>query len=84
MPKGIPNKTETAVATDAPRKLTITVRAADYDALVQFAAEQYRTPELQAAWLIARVLNEAGRGPGATPSPLAARILDHAAKTNGN
>ena len=84
MPKGIRNQADPAAVNDAPRRLTITIRPADYEALVQFAAEQYRTPELQAAWLIARVLNEAGRGPGATPSPLAARILDHAAKTNGN
>ena len=84
MPKGIRNQPESAVVNDAPRRLTITLRPADYDALAELAGEQYRTPELQGAWLIAKVLSEAGRAPAA-PSPQALRILDHAAaKANGS
>lgn len=83
MPKGIPNPKTTDGT--APRRLTVTLRPADYDALAQLAAEQYRTPDLQAAWLIAKVLQDAGRAPAPTPSPTAARILEHAAaKTNGS
>lgn len=85
MPKGIPTTKPTADA-GAPRKITLTLRPADYDALAELAGEQYRTPELQASWLLAKVLSEAGRTP---PTPAmgpthAQRIIDRAAEAKGN
>ena len=62
------------------RKLTVMLREGDYAALVELAGEQYRTPELQAAWLLAKVLAEAGR----TSTPVevvdrqVGRAVDHA------
>jgi hypothetical protein len=63
MPKGIPtNKTEPTDRT-AVKRLTITLNPADYDALCVLAQEQYRTPDLQASYLIMRVLADAGCSP---------------------
>lgn len=67
MPKGVPNtNTRTpptppigAIPTD--RRLTVMLHERDYAALAELAGEQYRTVELQAAWLLAKVLAEAGR-----------------------
>jgi hypothetical protein len=52
----------------------------DYVALVELAGEQYRTPELQAAWLLAKVLAEAGRTSSTVESVdrQAGRAVDHA------
>lgn len=77
MPKGIPNNTG-PVAGEAARKITLTLLPADYAALAALAAEQYRTPELQAAYLLARVLRESGRTADAITNPTAARILERA------
>ncbi len=82
MPKGIPNNTG-PVAGEAARKITLTLLPADYAALAALAAEQYRTPELQAAYLLARVLRESGRtadaiNADAITNPTAARILERA------
>jgi len=59
MPKGIPNTPKPNE--EAPRKMTITLRPEHYAALLQLADEQYRSVELQAAWLLAKVLGDAGR-----------------------
>ena len=83
MPKGTPNPQPTG---EAPRKLTLIIQAADYAALQELADEQYRTPELQAAYLIAKILRDAGRNAspngvaGGAPAPVAhaQRILDRA------
>lgn len=63
MPKGIPNHITPKPAEETPRKLTLTLRPEHYDALIELASEQYRTVELQAAWLLVKVLSEAGRTP---------------------
>lgn len=46
MPKGIRNQADPAAVNDAPRRLTITIRPADYEALVQFAAAAERDEKL--------------------------------------
>ena len=83
MPKGIPTPQSDA----DPRKLTITLLPEHYAALAQLAAEQYRTPSLQAAWLLAKILSDAGRvaAPAGTtvvgttaPVAHATRILERA------
>lgn len=70
-------KTLSPVATGDHQRLTIVLRENDYLALQQMAREQYRTAELQAAWLLAKALSEAGRvtAPG---TDHAARILERA------
>lgn len=76
MPRGIPSTPPTP-PTD--RKLTITLHEQDYAALVELAVEQYRTPELQAAWLLAKVFSEAGRTTTVDAAGRqAARAADHA------
>jgi hypothetical protein len=62
MPRGISNPKPTEDT--PPRKLTITLHATDYAALQELAAEQYRTPELQASFIVAKVLGEAARTSG--------------------
>ena len=59
MPKGIPTKAEQP----GQRKMIVILNQADYDALCVLAQEQYRTPNLQASYLIMRVLADAGRSP---------------------
>lgn len=59
MPKGIPNNKTTGET--AVKRLSITLNSGDYEALCVLAQENYRTPDLQAAYLIARVLADAGR-----------------------
>lgn len=90
MPRGVPNKQ--GMADTPPRKLSVTLHEADYVALEQLAFEQYRTPELQLAWLVSKVLSEAGRVPP-RPDPVAQtasavahaqRIMERAAKANGS
>lgn len=58
MPKGIPN---TKSEPTAVKRLSIVLNPTDYEALCVLAQEQYRTPDLQAAYLIMRVLADAGR-----------------------
>lgn len=58
MPRGIPK----AEAGDTPPVfLRIALLPEHQAALAKIASEQYRTPELQAAYLLARVLSEAGQ-----------------------
>lgn len=59
MPKGIPNNKTTGET--AVKRLSITLNPGDYEALCMLAQEQHRTPDLQAAYLIMRVLADAGR-----------------------
>ena len=85
MPKGVPN-TKQAADGQTTRKLTIVLHEEDHAALQALAFEQYRTPDLQAAWLLAKVLSEAGRTPPLlTPGPThAQRIIERAeARANG-
>lgn len=91
MPKGIPNTPEPTG--EAARKVTVTLRPEHYAALAQLAGEQYRTVDLQAAWLLAKVLGEAARvvaanghaaAEGATaPVVHAQRILERAQRNAG-
>lgn len=77
-----------------PRKLIISLRPADYTALQELAEEQYRTTALQAAYLIAKILREAGRAPAlngspagdASPAPVAhaQRILNRARRAGSD
>ena len=84
MPRGVPNNNKGA-DTPPPRKLTVTLHEADYVALEQLAYEQYRTPELQLAWLVAKVLSEAGRTAPQSAGHVAERILQRAkAATEAN
>lgn len=76
MPKRItPPQSEETV------RVILAMRRVDYDALAALAAESYRTPELQCAYLIARILADSGRtSTNGQPSPTGhvGRILDHA------
>ncbi len=72
MPKGVPNSTPPPFSTEADRKITLALHAADWARLEALAREQYRTPELQAAYLLMRVLREAANT--AQTEELAARL----------
>lgn len=58
MPRGIPKK---AVVAGDDVKLTIVLHAADYAALEQISRDNYREPRMQASYLLAKVLQEAGK-----------------------
>lgn len=72
------------------------MRPSDYTALAALARDSYRTPELQAAWLLVKILRDAGLAspplgavvgednPTTAPVSHASRILERArAKQNG-
>ena len=52
MPRGIPNEKET----NGRKVLSVALNDAEYDKLMKIAADQYRTPQLQAGWLLKQVL----------------------------
>ncbi len=81
MPEGVPN-TKQAADGQTTRKLTIVLHEEDHAALQALAFEQYRTPDLQAAWLLAKVLSVRR---AVTPGPThAQRIIERAeARANG-
>lgn len=60
MPKGIPN-TNPPSPRPAEKKIVIILNPADLAMLEKLATEQYRTPQLQASYLLSRVLAEAIR-----------------------
>lgn len=63
MPRGIPS--DKAQKTSETVKLTIELLIADHEELVRLAANEYRTPALQAAYLLAHGLRlSRGRGNG--------------------
>jgi hypothetical protein len=59
MARGVANKK--VLGSDDDVKVTIVLHAADYAALVQLGRENYRDPNNQASYLLAKVLREAGR-----------------------
>lgn len=79
MPRGVPKKRVNDDPT-SPIYLRIPLQPEDHAMLTKLAERQYRTPELQAAFLIARVLAEAGNPQRA--AELAERIAQRAAERN--
>lgn len=57
MPKGIPNATRPHGPT--PPVLRINLRAEDYDRLQELARDNYRTTELQAGYMLMKMLEAA-------------------------
>jgi len=58
MPRGIPGE---KTAETAEKKLVIVLNPHDLALLEKLAVDNYRTPQLQAAYLLAKVLQEAAR-----------------------
>lgn len=79
MPKGIRSVTSPISSGEDDVKMTIVLHREDLAALEALARDQYRTHELQAAYLLARVLREAGHVPVApAANGHAERIIDRA------
>ena len=77
MPRGIPNvKPDDDGET---KTISITLRIEDYHALQRLASKDYRTPQLEAGYLLSRVLADSTRN----PTDLAQGILARAAQKNG-
>lgn len=68
MPKGIPNEKEQP----GTRNLLIRINEADFVKLEKLAADQYRTPALQAGFLLKQVLSQVS-GIEATAEKILAR-----------
>lgn len=73
MPRGIPKQNPDDPT--PPQFLRVTLRPEDYAALARLAGESYRTPELQAGYMLAKMLS-------GTTADTAARIIAHAKANN--
>ena len=77
MPRGIPKDKDMPTSTP-PQFLRIGLRPEDYEALVVMARDNYRTPELQAGYMLMKMLDSKS-------AATAAAILERAkARGNGN
>ena len=85
MPKGIPS-TPRPQTTAGTTKLVIELNPADYEELARLAQNEYRTPALQAAYLLAAGLRLARtRGKEVDAKTQVERIVTYAAgKHNGD
>jgi len=78
MPRGIPNEQK---QTDDRKSITITMLVDDFKKLERLANEQYRTPQLQAGFLLKQVL---AKVTGYEVDETAHKILERArARANG-
>ena len=78
MPRGIPKDKDMPTLRISPQFLRIGLRPEDYEALVVMARDNYRTPELQAGYMLMKMLDSKS-------AATAAAILERAkARGNGN